>query len=392
MNTDQELIRSCLSTFTSDLYAQLIKHQHEVSNLFVSPTSIWIAMSMTEAGSRGETRKEMIHTLRLPSQMEDEEMHELVGRTMMSCFESVEGVDVSLANRLFILRAAHIEERFQKLLQKCYKSDSEQLDSGSVDAKRDRMNIWVSEMTKGKIKHLLPPGSIDQETLITIINTIYFRNILSGWREVFAKEMTSDAPFHKLDGSEQTVKMMWIEEIYPYVRLPDIGAQALRIPFRHRDWEMLVVLPDKQDGLPNLLSHLQKPGGIDTILKAQFTAEDVILNLPRFKLGEGPAVDVKKILSLLGMRLVFDEQNADLSGICKSEHLVVSKVLHKAILEVDEEGATAAAATAVVLKKKCGRMRIESITFRVDHPFFVSIVYGGTIPVFLGHVTSPENF
>ena len=99
-------------------------------------------------------------------------------------------------------------------------------------------------------------------------------------------------------------------------------------------WEMLVVLPDKQDGLPNLLSHLEKRGGIDKILKVQFAAEDVILNLPRFKLGEGPAVDVKKILNSLGMRLVFDERSADLSGICKSERLVVSEVLHKAILEV----------------------------------------------------------
>ncbi|CAL8105426.1 unnamed protein product [Calicophoron daubneyi] len=388
MDTNQELIRSCLSTFTSDLYAQLIKHQNEVHNLFISPTSIWIAMSMTEAGSQGETRKEMIHTLRLPSNMEDEKMHELVGNTMMNCLESVEGVDVSLANRLFILQAVHIEERFQKLLQKCYKSDSEQLDSGSVEAKRERMNSWVSEKTKGKMEQLLPPGSIDQNTLITIINTIYFRG---GWRDVFAKEMTSDAPFHKLNGSKQTVKMMWIEETYPYARLPDIGAQALRIPFRNRDWEMLVVLPDKQDGLPNLLSHLQKPDGIDTILKAQFTAKDVILNLPRFKLGERPAVDVKKILSLLGMRLVFDERNADLNGICKSKHLVVSEVLHKAILEVDEEGATAAAATAVIAQCDCA-VESSPITFRVDHPFFISIVYGGKTAVFLGHVTSPENF
>ena len=127
MNAGQELIRSCLSTFTSDLYAQLIKDQHEIGNLFVSPTSIWVAMLMTEAGSRGETRKEMIDTLRLPSQMGDEKMHEVVGNTMMNCFESVEGVDISLANRLFILRATPIEEQFRKLLQNCYKSDSEQV-------------------------------------------------------------------------------------------------------------------------------------------------------------------------------------------------------------------------------------------------------------------------
>ena len=115
------------------------------------------------------------------------------------------------------------------------------------------MNSWVSEKTKGKINQLLPPGSIDQETLITIINTIYFRGrwndwltsthlIIGGWREVFQKEATRDAPFYRLDGSKQTVKMMWIEKRYPYVRLPDIGAQALRIPFRHREWVISICL------------------------------------------------------------------------------------------------------------------------------------------------------
>ncbi|CAL8105417.1 unnamed protein product [Calicophoron daubneyi] len=387
MESDEGLVRSSLSTFTSDLYAQLIKHQHEVSNLFVSPTSIWIAMSMTEAGSRGETRKEMINTLRLPSHMEDEKMHELVGNTMMNCFESVKGVDVSLANRLFILRATPIEEPFRKLLQNCYKSDSEQLGSGSVDAKRDRMNSWVSEKTKGKIKQLLPPGSIDQETLITIINTIYFRG---GWREVFEKEATKDAPFYKLDGSKQTVKMMWIEKNYPLLCLPDISAQALRIPFMHRDWEMLIVLPDKKEGLPDLLSYIQKPGQIDAILTGRYSPKKVMLNLPRFRLGEGSAVDVKKILQSLGMKLVFQQGVADLTGISKSEPLVVSEVMHKAILEVDEEGATAAAATAVCANTY-SLARETPTEFKVDHPFFVAIVYDQTIPVFLGHVTSPES-
>ncbi|CAL8105409.1 unnamed protein product [Calicophoron daubneyi] len=339
-------------------------------------------MSMTEAGSRGDTKKEMVKTLRLPSEMSDEKIHETVGSTLMKCFESVPGVDVALANRLFVLKAATIQKQFTDLLHKYYKSNAEKLDSlGSDEAKRTHINKWVCENTKGKIRELLPPGSFQSDSVITIVNTIYFRGL---WREVFKKEITADAPFHKLDGSVQTVKMMRNKEVFPYVKLSEISAQALKIPFKNDDWSLLIILPDENIGLPNLLSHLQKPGAISAILKKEFALEKVSLYLPRFKLGEGSAMDVGGILHSLGMNLVFEKGKADLTGICENQPLFVSAILHKAILEVDEQGATAAAATGTMLLG-CALETIKPVEFHVDHPFFVAIVSNNTIPVFMGH-------
>ncbi|CAL8105379.1 unnamed protein product [Calicophoron daubneyi] len=392
MDMEETLIEKSLFAFTRDFYAALLKAQDVSSptNLFVSPTSIWIAMLMTEAGSEGATKKEMVDTLRLPPQLPDEKVHNVTGETLMGCFQSVPGVELSLANRLFILKTAKIRDRFTKLLQECYKCCAEELDSlGSSEAKRVHMNEWVCENTKGKIENLLAPGTIRDDTVITIINTLYFRGL---WAQKFAKESTSEAQFHKLDGSVQTIKMMQVEHQYPYVDMEDIDAKALKIPFKQDEWAMVLVLPNRNDGLPALLEYLQIPGKIETITSENFNERDVFLFLPRFKLGEGSAVNAMEILQSLGMKSVFEAGSADLTGLCEQPRLFVSNVLHKAILEVDEEGATAAASTGVAMMTRCRPRPYEKLVFRVDHPFFVAIFYNNTIPVFLGHVSVPETF
>ncbi|CAL8105403.1 unnamed protein product [Calicophoron daubneyi] len=351
---EELLIQSSLVNFTTDVYSEAVKRQtaSSLENMFISPLSIWIAMSMTEAGSRGDTKKEMVKALRLPAKLSDEKIHETVGSTLMKCFESVPGVDVALANRLFVLKPATIQKRFGNLIQKYYKS--------YADERQE--NSWSDKL--------------------------YF--LIGLWLDVFEEKNTDDAPFYKLDGSVQTVKMMYNGGVFPYVKLSEMGAQGLKIPFENNGWCLLVVLPDENSGLPNLLLHLQTPGAISAILEKEFNYEKVSLYLPRFKLGGGSAMDVGEILHSLGMNLVFEQGKADLSGICEDHPIFVSAISHKAILEVDEQGATAATATVDMLGG-CAVMTTQPIKFLVDHPFFVAIVYNSIIPVFMGHVCEPQT-
>ncbi|CAL8105406.1 unnamed protein product [Calicophoron daubneyi] len=366
---EELLIQSSLFTFATDVYTEAVKRQTAsfLENMFISPLSIWIAMSMTEAGSRGDTKKEMMKALRLPSKMSDEKIHETVGSTLMKCFESVPGVDVALANRLFVLKPATIQKTFVNLLQKYYKSYADEVSK--------RVCVCVNILARFTWFKRSKTNAHKQMGL---------------WRRVFKEENTADAPFHRLDGSVQTVKMMHNEFGFPYINLPEIDAQALKIPFEHEDWCLLIVLPDEDSGLPQLLSHLRKPGAISVILEKEFVYEKVSLYLPRFKLGEKSAMDVSEILHSLGMNLVFEQGKADLSGICEDHPIFVSKILHKAILEVDEQGATAAAATATIMKG-CALGTTEPIKFLVDHPFFVAIVHNDITPVFMGNVCQPQT-
>ncbi|TGZ65718.1 hypothetical protein CRM22_005727 [Opisthorchis felineus] len=151
---------------------------------------------------------------------------------------------------------------------------------------------------------------------------------------------------------------------------------------------MLIMLPNEKDGLNKSVDHLRKPGILERLLKVDLIEQNIIVHLPKFKLSEGDPLDAKELLIQCGIHDVFDSAKANLSKICADERLFVSDVLHKSILEIDEEGATAAVATVFMA---VGASCFGGLpAFMVDHPFFIALVCDTTVPVFVGHVTKPE--
>ncbi|KAG5453885.1 Leukocyte elastase inhibitor [Clonorchis sinensis] len=134
---------------------------------------------------------------------------------------------------------------------------------------------------------------------------------------------------------------------------------------------------------------IQLPFRDSELLKADFIEQNITVQLPKFKLSEGDPPDAKELLIQCGIHDVFDFAKANLSKIRADERCFVSDVLHKSVLEIDKEGATAAAATAF--------MAFEASRFggpppfMVDHPFFIGLVCDTSVPVFVGHVTKPGN-
>ncbi|KAF5397711.1 hypothetical protein PHET_09247 [Paragonimus heterotremus] len=153
-------------------------------------------------------------------------------------------------------------------------------------------------------------------------------------------------------------------------------------------WQMLIVLPWDASGLPKVLSHLRKPGALEDLLKKPFRELKLDLFLPKFKLSQCAPVNAKALLQQCGINSIFNPNGADLTKLCNSRKLFVSDIFHKAILEVDEEGATAAAATAVMMGVGCAMM---TPVVRVNRPFIVALICASTVPVFIGHVTHPES-
>ncbi|CAL8105434.1 unnamed protein product [Calicophoron daubneyi] len=389
MDEERQYVRSPLSAFTTGLYAEFIKQQNEstLSNILVSPVSVWIAMSMMEAGCRGDTRKEMISALRMPAQFEDDKLHTIISNRLMKCFDCNHGVQISFAGRLFVLKYARIEKRFKTIVQRCYKSDVEEIANlESLIAKRNRINIWVLDNTHRKIKELVPAEMVNNDTSLMLINTVYFRGM---WSRVFDRAETHDAEFHKLDGSTVKVKMMHTIGWYPFTRLSKLNAKALKIPFQQTEWEMLIALPNGVNGLPTLLSYLQKPGAIDSLLRSHFRESNIVLRLPRLRLGEESALDLKGTLRSLGISSLFEKDKADMTGMCGRRSLFLSEVVHRAILEVDEEGTRAAGYAAHSVLPAMKMKPPYRIT--VDHPFVLAIVHRNSTPVFIGHVVCPNS-
>jgi serpin B len=243
----------------------------------------------------------------------------------------------------------------------------------------------VFDRTRGRIDELLASGTLDRDTSLFLANALLFRG---KWQKPFEPEYTEPAPFHRPDQPDQNVWMMWGERDLKYAK--GDGFQIVELPYDDGQLTMLVLLPDAPDGLPELESRLES-AGLERIT-ATLHERLIDLAIPRFKMTI-PTTELAPALCSLGIRVAFDRRKADFSGIDgrgpDGDHLVISSVMHRASIEVDEEGTVAAAATGAQ-SFVIGSSRSRAIVFHADHPFLFAIRAraNGAI-LFLGHVTEP---
>ncbi|KER28025.1 hypothetical protein T265_05071 [Opisthorchis viverrini] len=381
MANEMELYTS-MSQFSSDMYSQVLAAQPmEAQNVFMSPLSVFVALLMTLVGAGGQTRLELRQSLHIPRELEDDEVHSLFGSVLKNQLMQSDDVNASLANRLFILQSITVLDDFMDKLKNSYTAEAEMMkDYADMEARRQRINQWVSDNTNSKIPELLAEGVLSDNSVMALVNAVYFKGL---WKYQFDKETTKNGSFHLLDGNAVEVPMMAMTERFPYEDLPDMDAVAVKLPFGNSTWELLVVLPNQKDGLQNLTMHFHANDTLEALLAKPFLPNILDISLPRFKLSELNPLDMKTLLQNLGLESLFS-QSADLSKLSPDGNIFISEFVHKAIIEVNEEGAEATAGSGVI----GGRSR--PIEFHVDHPFVMALVYNSTLPAFIGHVANPE--
>jgi serpin B len=368
------------NAFAVDLYGQL---RNRSGNLFFSPESISTALAMTYAGARGETAAEMAKTLHFT--LPPERLNPAMGALLADLNAAHEGYELHLANALWAEQDFTILDAFLGVMSADYGASFRKLDfKDSPDAAREVINKWVEEKTQDKIKDLLQPGILNGKTKLVLTNAIYFKG---NWRAQFDKSATSDEDFHL--SAEQTVKapMMHREGGFSYF---DGGAfQALELPYKTGDLSMIVLLPRDIGGLSALEQSLT-PSSLKQWLGELHPAPKVILSLPRFKMTQ--QFGLGGTLAAMGMPQAFDAR-ADFTGMTERRELFISAVIHKAFIDVNEEGTEAAAATAVVTMRPQMAMRPQPpIVFRADHPFLFLIRDNGSGSIlFMGRVNDPEK-
>ncbi len=368
------------NAFAFDLYAKL---KGRKGNLIFSPYSISTALAMTYAGARGETAAEMRKTLRFAFGQEKlhPAMADLVDDLNKRGGDGDDGsaYELVVANRLWGQAGYHFLAPFLGLNKAYYGAGLEQVDfARATERARKTINDWVEDRTRDKIKELLKPGILTPLTRLVLTNAIYFKG---NWASEFKEERTSDAPFHVTPGRTVNVPTMRQTEKFGYTEAQ--GLQILEMPYVGDDLSMVVLLPRKADGLGELEAALSA-GDVKTWV-SRLRERKVAVFLPKFKAEFG--LDLKEVLLAMGMPLAFDSRRADFSGMDGTRELSISAVIHKAFVDVNEEGTEAAAATAVVMTRKSApRLPV----FRADRPFVFLIrdrVTGSVL--FIGRVTDP---
>lgn len=351
------------SEFALDLHSRLPAS----GNLFYSPFSLRSALAMAQAGAAGETASEMAEVLRLGEA--DDWAPAAAGVTLRSG-------NALWADEALRLKAAYArlcEERFGGRLSPVPFAKDPQAAVGTI-------NAWVSERTEGLIPALL--DSVSPDTRLVLTNAVYFKGV---WEEPFLPDATIDLPFRCEGGKEVEARMMQRSGEYRYAALD--GLQLIELPYSGGEVSMLVLLPSAKDGLPALERRLT-PEALAGWSAAARTMRVVVL-LPRFKLEE--QVRTVEPLKDLGLRAAFTA-GADFSAMSDGDRLFISDVVHKAFVEVGEEGTEAAAATAVVESLGCDmseEQRERPPVFEADHPFLFLIRDGKGEVLFVGRLARP---
>jgi serpin B len=366
--------------FALDMYQRLSEQE---GNLFLSPYSISTALTLTSAGARGKTADEMAAVLHLLPQAEPHAAAEAL-RQALNADSAKKGVQLSTANALWPAKDFTVRPEFLALARKDYGAEVTNLDfAGDSEGARQTINHWVEKETQEKIKDLIARGILNGQTRLVLTNAIYFKGL---WDEPFKKDVTKEETFRAANGNTPKVPMMNRTGQYGYAETEDL--QALSLLYSGKELELVVLLPKHDD-----LKSLEKKLSADMVsgVLSKISREKVIVSLPRFKTTA--QFELSDMLKGMGMPLAFGP-DADFSGLTLSrERLAISKVIHKAFVDVNEEGTEAAAATAVIVTRAAAIINPKPPpVFRADHPFIHLIrdTRTGSI-LFLGRVNDPTR-
>ena len=368
--------------FAIDAYG-LLGNQYKGHNLFFSPYSISIALSMAYAGARGKTADEMARAMRflLPR----ERLHRAFGvLDAQVSSRSADGVVLQAANSMWAREKTHFEKPFLDTLAQSYGAGVRLVNfAGDPEGSRKRINAWVADQTRDQIRELLRAGAVDGSTVLMLTNAVYFRG---DWLHPFEPDHTAPRVFSRLDGSAAKVSTMHAP-MWGAGLSQSAAFDAVELRYRGGNVAMDIVMP-RAGSFAAFESGLTG-ASLEAILKG-LNAEQFELFVPKFKL-KGASGGVKEVLRALGMDLAFDPQEADFSGVTSDSvaPLFLREVIHSATVTVDEKGTEAAAATAFDGVRAGRPLPIE---IRIDHPFFFFIrdVPTGAI-LFAGRVTDPTE-
>ncbi len=372
--TDAPPVVDANTRFAIDLYGKL---RRQPGNLFLSPFSISTALAMTYAGMGGETAKEAAAVLHFTG---IENLHPVYGALVASLDRGADlgGYSLEVANSLWAQSGVPIRESFIATLRDHYAAGFDQVDfSGNSEAARRAINQWVAAKTADRIRDLFPPGTVNDNTRLVLANAIYFKGL---WATQFKPERTQNGPFHVAPGQSVQVPLMHNSARFPHAVAEDVS--ILEMPYRGGDLSMIILLPERVDGLPALEASLSVEKLAQWLEALGDTKLDV--TLPRFRMTS--EFDLIPALATMGMTSAFDCEEADLSAMTEAPDWCLQTVRHKAFVEVNEEGTEAAAATGVGV----GVVSVPP-SFVADRPFLFLIrdkVTGSIL--FLGRVVDPS--
>lgn len=341
-------------------------------NICISPASVKCALAMAANGAQGQTLEQILSTIEVTRGL-----GYLNSSTIYTINNGDDETTLSIANSIWINKNVPVKEKFIADNQKYHNAEvvNAPFDNSTLSA----INNWCKEKTNGKITSIL--DKLDNQTKMILLNAIYLRG---RWRNEFYKESTHDAPFTKADGTTTNVKMMSQTLTTAYNR--DDKVSIISLPFNNSRVAMQFVLPHKGTSIDEAARHLAH--NYDTLCEGMSYRQRIALSLPRFKCEYN--IGLKSALKAMGMSDAFGHK-ANFEGI-SDEPLYIDEIMQKTYLKINEEGAEAAAVTAIMVGAMAMRPTSDPIELKFDRPFIYLIVDKSTDNIlFIGKSDNPQE-
>ncbi|MHC5595231.1 MAG: serpin family protein [Nostoc sp.] len=376
VNTDTKIVESS-NKFGFKLFSEVLKNYRGEKNVFISPSSVAIALAMTYNGASGSTQQAMAKTLELQG-MNLPEINSSYAAVLKQLLDNADAkVQLKIANSLWANQDVSFVPDFLKITQDFYQAKVSNLNFKDAAAS-NIINDWVKENTNDKINKIVE--KIEPNQVLFLINAIYFKG---NWTNEFDKKETAQHPFYITSSRRKQQPMMTQKGDYKYYENEQF--QAVSLPYgKDGKVSFYVFLPKQNSNLKGFYENLNVENWEKWM--TQFNKQKGFIRLPRFKTDY--EVTLNDALKSLGMEEAFSNK-ANFSGMGKN--IAISEVKHKTFVEVNEEGTEAAAATSVGIVATSFRQEPEPFRMIVDRPFFSAIRDNQTGSVlFMGSIIDPQ--
>ncbi|MCC5614528.1 serpin family protein [Nostoc sp. CHAB 5836] len=376
LKIDAKIVESS-NKFGFKLFSEVLKNDRGENNIFISPSSVAIALAMTYNGASGSTQQAMAKTLELQG-INLPEINSSYAATLKQLLDNSDRkVQLNIANSLWANRDVSFEPDFLQRIQYFYKAKVSNLNFQDAAAP-SIINNWVKENTSGKINKIVE--KIEPNQVLFLINAIYFKG---KWSNEFDKNQTAPYPFYITSGRQKQHPMMSQNGDYRYYESNQF--QAVSLPYgKDGKFSFYIFLPKQNSNLNAFYQNLSIKNWEKWM--TQFNKQKGFIRLPRFKTEYD--ITLNDALKTLGMEEAFSNK-ANFSRMGKN--FAISEVKHKTFVEVNEEGTEAAAATSVGIVTTSLRQEPEPFRMIVDRPFFFAIRDNQTGNVlFMGSIIDPQ--
>ncbi|XP_075984584.1 antichymotrypsin-2-like [Anticarsia gemmatalis] len=358
----------------------LLKNINSVQpgNAVVSPYSITSLLALLQQGALGQTQEQITTALQMSPAVSAAAYSQISTDYKNRNSRNI----LRTANNVFVGDAFSLNRDFKKVAQNSFDSDITPVAFGNSERAAQLINSWVASKTNNKIERLVSPDALGSSTQAVLVNAVYFKGL---WEIPFRVEATLPREFHLSNGQTKTIPFMRIRRLIRTGVDPATGAKVLVLPFERNQYSLMVILPSQSEGVTGALSTLTDARLLSYL---SFAPVDTELELPKFTVRAD--TNLASVLRNMGISKMFGPY-AELNGLGTYQAFSpqISSAVHSAVLSIDEQGGSAAAATAFAAVALS--YDEPAVLFKADRPFIAVLWDTATsLPLFMAKIEDPQ--